>query len=172
MNALSCEKEIREKIKTKCKSVSTFGMSLCSFKYLEFSRHVSHYFILYLSFIWKIKHSVFLGYHIFIFLWFYFILSEFRLPHRVQHLVSTFCAAPLPSRYGAWPRVWCCLPVSIETGSTSETCVPLQLPDQGRKETKLAGTGSCKAREGWKGFLLLISGWKNAKLTASAITML
>lgn len=62
MNAPSCEKEIREKIKTKCRSVSTFGMSLCSFKYLEFSRHDSHYFILSLSFIWKIKHSVFLGY--------------------------------------------------------------------------------------------------------------
>lgn len=172
MNTLSCEKESGEKIKTKCSSVSALGMSLCSFKYLEFSRHVSHYFILSLRFIWKIKRSVFRGYHIFSLLWFYFIFPDSRLPYRVQHLVSTFCAAPLPRRYGAWPWLWCCLPVSIETGSTSETCVPLQLPDQGRKETKLAGTGSCKAREGSKGFLLLLSGCKSAKSTASAITML
>lgn len=57
----------------------------------------------------------------------------------------------------------------METGSTLETCVPLQLPDQCREEPKLAGSGSWKARKGWKGFFILVSECNSAKLEASEI---
>jgi hypothetical protein len=64
------------------------------------------------------------------------------------------------------------LPVSIEIGSTFETCVLLQLPDKSREETKLADSGSWKARKGWKGFFFLISQHISARLAASGVTIL
>lgn len=48
----------------------------------------------------------------------------------------------------------------------------LQLPDQCREEPKLAGSGSWKARKGWKGFFILVSEWNSAIIGSFRNTIL